>query len=109
MTTHKEVIEAIETIIYEYIHEQNAVRSVREINNGHCRQFVEDVLEYLSDPDDVIRHDADTVHSWIELDYTFYDAEVPEGVDHPNHLPVFERTSRRDRAIAEENHHLLNF
>lgn len=92
MTNKELVTEAIESCLHEYIHERDiSVYTPAEINNGYCRMFIADVVDYLGNPDDVVRHDASDVHSWIEYDGRHYDAETPRGVPEACQLPIWNR------------------
>lgn len=64
-----------------------------EINNGHCRVFVDHVFSEYTLPEGAEEIDAHGVHSWIHYNGTHYDAECPEGVDNANDLPIWHRVS----------------
>lgn len=101
---HEYVRETVETVLYEFIHEEGSphVHDAVEINGGHCRWFADRVLERLGSLPGVTRHDAWDIHTWIEVDGKHYDAEVVEGVDDPHDLPLWKRlTNARLETAAE--------
>lgn len=111
MTTHAGIVNAIETTLHAFIHEHDDrhVHDGVEINNGYCRWFANDTLDYLGHPDDVIRHDAFWFHTWLELDGRHYDAEHPEGVDDPHNLRVWPRLTRESLQAAADEVDVLTY
>ncbi len=91
---------------------------IEEINSGLCADFADTFrvkvsqegyngtaldIEGIYDSEDAERHDFDddvllsaaslgaVGHTFLMFEDRFYDAEAPEGVDHPQDLPIFGR------------------
>ena len=83
-----------------------------DVNDGYCRYVATEAFERAGMPDDMRVLEAgnrDANHHFIEYGGEYYDAEATEGVDSPEDLPFFERTSVSlgrlddvtDRAMAD--------
>lgn len=73
------------------------------INSGYCKDFAEDVADKITEQTDFDVSIVQTkdiwntddfnidmsVHYWVVCDGVHYDAENPEGVQEPEHLPFF--------------------
>lgn len=103
--THQEVTEAVQSILYEFSRERSDIGTSDPvgINSGYCRWFADEVLDYLNDPDAVVRYDAAYIHTWLEFDGQHYDAEHPEGVEDPHQFPIWSRVTEQELEMAAED------
>lgn len=60
-----------------------------DFNHGLCADVAEAVLSRIPGAHD--RESYFAHHVFIEYRGRYYDSEAPEGVDHPNQLPIFRR------------------
>ncbi|MDT3437870.1 hypothetical protein [Haloarcula sp. 1CSR25-25] len=106
----QEITEAIQSVLYEFTQERDDITANDPItvNSGYCREFAEEVLDYLGYPSEITQYDAWYVHSWIEFDGQHYDAEHPRGVKHPREFPIWERVTADEYEMAVSDCDILN-
>jgi uncharacterized protein YdaT len=88
---HKEISDSIKDFI------KKDGRSPYEINDGDCR----DVALYVKQQVPEAKVIFDPIHTFIENNGKYYDAEKPEGVSKMEHLPMF-KDYEIDKSLQRE-------
>jgi hypothetical protein len=106
-TTQIDITEVINALVKDYflMYKEFDFDQACDINDGCCGDFAADVASRVDGAKEIwgdeleeefwdmgIEHwieDHADAHCFIEYNGRYYDAEAPEGVDHPRDLPLY--------------------
>ena len=64
--------------------------TAEDLNNGLCAEVMDAIVKRIPEAE---KCDSDfAAHFFVRYRGRYYDAEAPNGVDHPNQLPIFRRS-----------------